>query len=220
MGYNYSAQKIAENSAKALSLNTGISTKQAIEICNYIRGKPVARAKKELEEIIAHKRALPMRRFNQEGTGHKPGIGPGKYPENACSAIHDLLENAESNAKFKGLDIANLKIAHIVANRGPQQMRYGRKRGVVAKRTHVEVIVEAPEKAEPKGTAKKSPKAKEAAPQSSPKTKEAKAQVPKETPAKTKKAESAKGATAKEPKTEAHPESTESKKSSEAKAQK
>ncbi|MFP4423721.1 MAG: 50S ribosomal protein L22 [Candidatus Woesearchaeota archaeon] len=162
MGYNYSAQNIKENTAKALALNAGVSTKQAIEVCNFIRGKPLARAKKELEEIIAHKRPLPMRRFNQEGAGHKPGIGPGKYPENTCSAIHDLLENAESNAKFKGLDITKLKIIHILANRGPQQMRHGRKRGVVAKRTHLEVIVEMPEekakkKAEPK-TAKKEPK--------------------------------------------------------------
>ena len=155
MGYNYSAQNIKENTAKALALNAGVSTKQAIEVCNYIRGKPLARAKKELEEIIAHKRPLPMRRFNQEGTGHKPGIGPGKYPENTCSAIHDLLENAESNAKFKGLDTTKLRIIHILANRGPQQMRHGRKRGVVAKRTHLEVVVEVPEE---KPKAKKSEK--------------------------------------------------------------
>ncbi|MFO7710803.1 MAG: 50S ribosomal protein L22 [Candidatus Woesearchaeota archaeon] len=218
MGYNYSAQNIKENTAKALALNAGVSTKQAIEVCNYIRGKPLARAKKELEEIIAHKRPLPMRRFNQEGTGHKPGIGPGKYPENTCSAIHDLLENAESNAKFKGLDTTKLKIIHILANRGPQQMRHGRKRGVVAKRTHLEVVVEVPEeKPKTKKSEKPESKAKTETEASTPKTESTKKSEKTETKASTPKTESTKKSESTEakPETKASAPKTESTKKSE-----
>ena len=142
-GRNYSHPDITDKQARALATNVSISTKQAIEISSFIRGKKTKTAKRYLQEIIDHKRALPMRRFNQEGAGHKKGkVGPGRYPEKAANAFHDLLKSVESNAKYKGLIIDNLFITHVCAHKGPQQPRYGRKRGVVAKRTHIEIVVE------------------------------------------------------------------------------
>lgn len=147
----YSNNNMNEQRAKAIAKNLGISTKQSIEMCAFLRGKELQQAKKLLEGMLDMKVALPMRRYNQEGAGHKKGkVGPGKYPINTASAFHDLLENVEVNAQNKGLDTNQLKIVHLCAHWGSKQQRYGRSKRGVMKRTHVEVIVEEFQKVEKK----------------------------------------------------------------------
>lgn len=94
-----------------------------------------------LEDVTNKKLAVPYTRFNRGGTGHKKGIGAGRYPIKACAYILKLLKSAHANANQKGLDMNKLTIKAIVAKQGPNVFKYGRKRGRIAKRTHIEVVV-------------------------------------------------------------------------------
>lgn len=135
--------------AKARGLNLPISQKQSVEICNWIRHRPVEKAKKILENCISMKQPIPYKRFTS-GAGHKRNMGPAKYPVKASAEILKLLNQVETNAENKGLDAKNLTIIHIQANEGPRQWHYGRQRGRVMKRTHVELEVAEIQKKEAK----------------------------------------------------------------------
>ena len=119
----------------------GISYKASIEICNTIRGKEAAKAKKILNDIISKKVPIRFSRFTN-GAGHKKSVGPGKYPLKAAKEILKLVETAEANAQFQGLNTSNLKIVHISAQKGGNQWRYGRVRRRRMKRTTIEVVIE------------------------------------------------------------------------------
>lgn len=126
--------------AKALGMNLPISRKQSFEICKYIRYKKLNTAKKLLEEVISKKKAVPFGRYNTD-LGHKPKIGPGSYPVKASKEILRLIENAEANAQFKGLNTSNLYINHIKVNQSPKAWHYGRKSRRRMKRATVEVVL-------------------------------------------------------------------------------
>ncbi|MBD3204597.1 50S ribosomal protein L22 [Candidatus Woesearchaeota archaeon] len=140
MNYKLSYQELQENMAYALGLNLSISTKKAVEICNYIRNRSVIKAKTLLEETIQKERPVPMKRFNRD-TAHKKRIGPGKYPVKAAKEILNVIKSAEFNALQKGLSTHHLKIVHIKANKAQTPWRYGRQRRRKTKRTHIEVVV-------------------------------------------------------------------------------
>ncbi|MEM3154698.1 MAG: 50S ribosomal protein L22 [Candidatus Woesearchaeota archaeon] len=139
MAYAYSG-KMTENSAKAVGLALPISRKQSTQVCAAIRGLNVQKAKKVLEDAIALKKPIAMKKYNRN-TGHKAGIGPGSYAPSTCSQILKILKNAEANAQFKGLSTSNLIITHASAQKGPTVQHYGRQR-TKAKRTHIELVLE------------------------------------------------------------------------------
>ena len=199
MPYKYANKKYEpEHMARVVGTSLTISTKHAIEICSLLRRKEVSYAKELLKKAIEKKQAIPFTRFNSD-VGHKPGIGPGRYPEKASTEILKLLECVEANAQFKGLNTAELAIEHICAHKAGKVMRYGRQRGRTSKRTHVEIMVKetAKKKAEEKGKVAQ-PKEKAEAKESK------KADATKEKPADKPKVEEPKKAEAKEvPKTEA-----------------
>ena len=118
-----------------------ISFKQSIEICNFIRGKKVKDVKNVLAEVINKKKAIPFTRF-EHNLGHKKKIGAGRYPIKSSNEILKLIESAEANAQFKGLNTADLEIAHICANKASKVWHSGRKRRRKAKRTNIEIIVQ------------------------------------------------------------------------------
>lgn len=127
--------------AKAVGRSLPISTKQAIEICDFIRYESVSNAKDILNNVVNEKKIVPFKRFNAD-VGHKRKTGPGRYPKKASKEIIKLLETVEANAQFKGLNTTNLVIKHLCANKARKQWHFGRKRRRRMKRTNVEVIVE------------------------------------------------------------------------------
>ncbi|MBI1969717.1 50S ribosomal protein L22 [Candidatus Woesearchaeota archaeon] len=132
----------AEQMARALGRDLSISTKQSIEICNYLRKRKLQDAKQILEDVIQLKRAIPFKRFT-ERAGHKPGsMGSGKYPIKASKTLLKLLQSVEANAQQKGLNTANLVITHINAHGAGKAWHYGRRMRREMKRTHVEIVVE------------------------------------------------------------------------------
>ena len=128
-----------EHSAKASGQNMGISTKHCIEICNHLRYKSTANAKKILEDVVAMKIPIPFKRFKKD-MGHKAGMAAGRFPQKAAREVLKIIKSVETNAQNKGLNTSNLKIIKMLANRAAVPMTGGRQR-TGTKRTHVEIEV-------------------------------------------------------------------------------
>lgn len=136
-----------ENMARAIGTALPISMKQSVEICRFIESRNANDAKKMLQSVIDKKTAVPFLRFNRD-LGHKKRVGPARYPEKASNHIIKLIESAEANAQFKGLNTSNLVIAHISAHRSGKTWHYGRQSRRRMKRTNIEIIVEEKSKKE------------------------------------------------------------------------
>ncbi len=148
-----------ETMARAQGISLPVSFKQSVEVCRFIKNRRYKDAVRLLEGVKELKTPVPYRTFNRGGTGHKKGMGPGRYPMKASGYIIKLLKSAYANASQKGLDTENLVVKAAVAKQGPKTFHYGRKRGIKAKRTHIEVIVESvKQKAGEKTAASEKPK--------------------------------------------------------------
>ncbi len=141
--YKYAYQGPTEGTARAVLLDVPISTKAAIEIANYLRGKRTTKAITLLELVLQKKQAIPYKRFT-DGVGHRKGknIAGGRYPEKASKEFIKLIKLAEANASQKGLDDEELIIKHIMAHQASKPFHYGRQRRRQMKRTHIEIVVE------------------------------------------------------------------------------
>ena len=189
MKYNYSFKSNKENIVKVVGRDLGISSKQAIEICSFIKNRPIAKARAILESVIEKKMPVPFNRFT-EGAGHKKGMAGGKYPVTASKAFLRLLKTLEANAQNKGLS-SELKIIHACAQKASTPLRYGRKRRISMKRSHVEIAAEGVEHVKKDDKAKAKAKAKDK-PKAEPKAEakpETKPEVKKDDPEKAKKPE-------------------------------
>ena len=102
-----------------------ISPKMSMIICEEIRGKNLQSAKKILQNVLTMKKPIALRRFHKD-LGHKPGMGPARYPVNASKQILQLLESLESNAENKGLNKDKLMICVAIANYAERRWHSGR----------------------------------------------------------------------------------------------
>ncbi|MFP3132780.1 MAG: 50S ribosomal protein L22 [Nitrososphaeria archaeon] len=102
-----------------------VSPKEAREVANYIKGMSLDRAKQVLQEVIEKKRIVPFKRYHRKVAHHKvEGFYAGRYPVKAAKYFLKLLENLESNALYKGLDVSRLIIIHTSAYPGRKLVRY------------------------------------------------------------------------------------------------
>jgi large subunit ribosomal protein L22 len=134
--------------ARAAGRSLKISPKHAVEICRVIRGMYIEEAKAYLEDVIQMKTPVPFKRHNKK-VGHRRGLKgwpTGRYPVKATAQIMEVLENAEANAEYQGLDTENLKIIHISSHRGflirgwtPRA--FGRASPFNTPTTHVQVVL-------------------------------------------------------------------------------
>nr|XP_027097656.1 60S ribosomal protein L17-2-like isoform X2 [Coffea arabica] len=115
-------------SCKARGSDLRVHFKNTRETAHAIRKLPLAKAKRYLEDVLAHKQAIPFTRFCG-GVGrtaqakNRHSNGQGRWPVKSASFILDLLKNAESNAEVKGLDVDSLFISHIQVNQAQKQRR-------------------------------------------------------------------------------------------------
>ncbi|MEK6822449.1 MAG: 50S ribosomal protein L22 [Nanoarchaeota archaeon] len=135
-GYGY---KAGQNEAKAVGVGLPISYKHGSEVARFIRGMKVSRAKTVLDNVMRFKEAVPYTRYFEE-IAHQKNVGPGRFPIKTCKNILAILESAEANAQFKGLNTGNLIIKHIAAQGGGKVHHYGRN-GRKAKRAHIEIVL-------------------------------------------------------------------------------
>ncbi|HTT17201.1 MAG TPA: 50S ribosomal protein L22 [Thermoplasmata archaeon] len=115
-GYTYAGES-GVNVARARGIELPISPKKTYELLNAIRGLPVEKARTLLEEVVALKRPIPFRRYNQE-TAHHRGAGPSRYPKKVARSVLAVLKNAEENAEYDGLDAERLFVKVAASGRG------------------------------------------------------------------------------------------------------
>ena len=100
--------------AKAFGKEFNISWKHANEICYAIKGMMLNKAIVYLEKVQRKEDFVPLRRHNKQ-VPHRKGKGrntkAGRWPVKAAKQIVGVLQNAASNAEYKGLDVDKLKIA-------------------------------------------------------------------------------------------------------------
>ncbi len=103
-------QKKKKEEAVVRGMGIPISSKHSFAISKFIKNKEVGKAISELEEILLHKRALPMK----GEIPHRKGIMSGRYPRNATRHFIKLLKSLNSNASVN--EIANPVITEAHAN--------------------------------------------------------------------------------------------------------
>jgi large subunit ribosomal protein L22 len=138
----------ADKTALGSGREIRISPKAAREICNELRGLRLEAAKTYLEEVIAMRQAVPFRRHDKK-VGHRKGLhkaDTGRYPVKASKEILRVLQNAENNADYKGLDLDRLRVTHISAYPGRVLKRFierarGRSSSFNEQLVHIEVVL-------------------------------------------------------------------------------
>jgi large subunit ribosomal protein L22 len=125
-----------------------ISHKHAREIAVKIKGMSIETARDYLQDVIKLKRAVPFRRYNNE-VGHKSdtGVMAGRYPQKAANEFVKLIDNLESNAEYRGMDLDRLKIINATVHKGRKIQRFtpramGRASPKVDILTHVELVAQ------------------------------------------------------------------------------
>jgi len=139
MKYKYAFKTEKENVAKVVGRDVNLSRKQAIELCDFVRHLPIAKAKAMLEKVIDKTLAVPFTKYTN-GIGHRSGAGlcAGSYPLNGSKMFIMLLNSLEANAQNKGLS-PNLVIIHACAQQAARPFHSGRMRRIRMKRVHIEL---------------------------------------------------------------------------------
>jgi large subunit ribosomal protein L22 len=127
-----------------------ISHKHSREIAVSIRGMSIDKAREFLENVIAGKEAVPYRRYNMEvahRSNIRDGFFAGRFPRKASGEFLKLLDNLESNAEYKGMDLDRLRIVSAVVHKGTKLERFqpramGRSSPKYDTLVHVELVAQ------------------------------------------------------------------------------
>ena len=138
-----------DRTVKASGRELRVSPKYAREVCKTLKGMKLDKAKEYLQQVILKKKPVPFRRYKKK-VGHRHGMEKayaGRYPVKASQKILRVLESAEVNAEYKGLDVERLRIIHASAYPGMKIKRYierafGRSSPRFETLCHVELVLE------------------------------------------------------------------------------
>ncbi|XP_004502302.1 large ribosomal subunit protein uL22z-like [Cicer arietinum] len=138
-------------SCKARGADLRVHFKNTRETAFAIRKLPLTKAKRYLEDVLAHKQAIPFRRFCR-GVGrtaqakNRHSNGQGRWPIKSAKFILDC------NAEVKGLDVDALYVSHVQVNQAQKQRRrtyraHGRINPYMSSPCHIELILSEKEEA-------------------------------------------------------------------------
>ena len=127
-----------------------ISHKHAREVSVAIKGLSIEKAREFLENVIARKEAVPYRRYKNEvahRSNIRTGFSAGRFPKKAASEFLRILDNLESNAEYKGMDLDRLRIVSAAVHKGTKLKRFqpramGRSSPKFDILVHVEIIAQ------------------------------------------------------------------------------
>jgi large subunit ribosomal protein L22 len=127
-----------------------VSHKHAREVAVAIKGMSIEKAREFLENVIARKEAVPYRRYNMEvahRSNIRDGFFAGRYPQKAAHEFLKLLDNLESNAEYKGMDLDRLRIISVAVHKGTKLERFtpramGRSSPKIDTLIHVEIVAQ------------------------------------------------------------------------------
>jgi large subunit ribosomal protein L22 len=111
-----------------------------------LKGLSIEKARDYLQAVINKKRAVPFRRYkNQVGHKSDPGVMSGRYPQKTAKEFIKVLDNLESNAEYKGMDLDRLRIINATVHKGVIVKRFipramGRATPKNNVLTHVELV--------------------------------------------------------------------------------
>jgi len=142
----YTQETDPETTSKAIGKELSVSPKHCREVCKMLTGLKVEDAKKYLKGVVALEIPVPYTRFKMF-LNPKPKVGPGRYPKNAAKAILRVIESAQSNAEYKGLEADNMRVKAASAHRGRIQKSHmpraqGRSTPWNEQTTNIEIILE------------------------------------------------------------------------------
>lgn len=125
-----------------------ISHKHAREIAVAIKGLSIEKARDYLQAVVNKERAVAFGRYkNQVGHRSDPGMMSGRYPQKSAKEFIKVLDNLESNAEYKGMDLDRLKIINATVHKGVLVKRFtpramGRATPKNNVLTHVELVAQ------------------------------------------------------------------------------
>jgi len=126
--YSYSFERYEKSRhVRAAIRDKSISHKHSREIAVAINNKSIEKAREFLEDVLAKKIAVPFRRYNNEvahRSNIRDGFSAGRYPSKSTTEFLKLLDNLESNAEYKGMDLDRLKIISVVVHQGTKLKRF------------------------------------------------------------------------------------------------
>ncbi len=141
---NYDATKHVRSSVREKDM----SHKHAREVAVAIKGLSIERARDYLQAVINKQRAIAFGRYkNQVGHRSDPGMMSGRYPQKTAKEFIKVLDNLESNAEYKGMDLDRLKIVNATVHKGVTVKRFipramGRATPKNNVLTHVELVAQ------------------------------------------------------------------------------
>ena len=145
--FNYAFQNFDKTRHVRSSLREkDISHKHAREVSVAIKGLSIEKARDFLQAVINKDRAVAFRRFkNQVGHRTDPGMMSGRYPQKTAKEFIKVLDNLESNAEYKGMDLDRLRIINTTVHKGRMVKRFipramGRASPKNDVLTHIELI--------------------------------------------------------------------------------
>jgi len=142
----YTQETDPETTSRAIGKELSVSPKHCREVLKMLPGMKVEDAKKYLKGVIDIETPVPYTRFKMF-LNPKPKVGPGRYPKKAAKAILRVLESAQSNAEYKGLEADDMRIKVACASRGRIEKSYmpraqGRSTPWNEQTTNIEIVLE------------------------------------------------------------------------------
>lgn len=125
---------VKKTEAVVNGLSLPVSTKHAVAVCDFIRGKNIEKAISELEKAKKKEIAIPMKGEIPHRKGK--GMMSGRYPVKTIGEFIKLLKSLKSNAIANELELEKVRIFCVANKASRQYKRFGSKR---FKRTHVEI---------------------------------------------------------------------------------
>ena len=116
--YSYAFQNFDKTKhVRAAIREKDISHKHSREVAVAIKGMSIEKARDFLNDVIRKKVAVPYRRYNNEvahRSNVRDGFFAGRFPQKAAKEFLKLLDNLETNAEYKGMDLDRLRIISAV----------------------------------------------------------------------------------------------------------
>jgi ribosomal protein L22 len=115
-------KKVKKTEALVNGRNLGISTKEAVAVCDFIRGKDVDHALRDLELVTQYKRAVPMR----GEVPHRHGnMMAGRYPQNTVKEFIALVKSLKANALMHEMELEKCTITAMAHQASRPYKRFG-----------------------------------------------------------------------------------------------
>ena len=149
--YSYAFQNFDKTKhVRAAIREKDISHKHSREVAVAVKGMSIDKARDFLNNVITKKIAVPYRRYNNEvahRSNIRDGFFAGRFPQKTAKEFLKLLDNLETNAEYKGMDLDRLKIISAVVHKARKLERFmpramGRSTPKIDTLVHIELVAQ------------------------------------------------------------------------------